>query len=138
VSKSKGNRGHRCNSHVIVPSLGDPCPRCCQPTQIREHEAVLERHLRQPFYYRRWFYCLNPKCKVTTYMPERHKVWNIGGKKRKSLERWMAKHTAAPQQHNTPPTIPDDNDGGRPYSDAVMDTLNVMAAESKLKPPWED
>jgi hypothetical protein len=63
-------------SSVVVPGWGDPCPRCCQPTEIREHPAITEKHLRQPFYYSRWFYCQNPACKTTTYMADRYKVWN--------------------------------------------------------------
>jgi len=61
---------------VVVPGDGDPCPRCCQPTEIREHPEITEKCLRQPFYYSRWFYCTNPKCRVTTYMPERYKVFS--------------------------------------------------------------
>jgi len=62
--------------YVVFPGMGDPCPKCCQPTQIREHEAVLEKHLRQPFYFRRWFHCTNPKCQVQMYCVERFKIHN--------------------------------------------------------------
>ena len=27
--------------YVVVPGNGDPCPRCRQPTEIREHDIVL-------------------------------------------------------------------------------------------------
>jgi hypothetical protein len=70
MSKPKTKR------YVIVPGLGDPCPRCCQPTEIREHQKITAKHLRQPFYFRRWFNCMNSACKAQMICPERHKVWN--------------------------------------------------------------
>jgi hypothetical protein len=60
----------------VVPGRGDPCPRCCQPTEIREHPEITEKHLRQPYYYSRWFFCKNPRCKVTTYMHDRYRVYS--------------------------------------------------------------
>jgi hypothetical protein len=62
--------------HVKVPGWGDPCPRCCRPTEIREHPEITEKHRRQPYYFTRWFFCTNPDCKVTLHMSERYKVWN--------------------------------------------------------------
>jgi hypothetical protein len=62
--------------YKVISGMGDPCPRCCLPTQIREHEAIHEKHLRQPFYFRRWFHCMNPQCKVQMIGVERFKVWN--------------------------------------------------------------
>jgi hypothetical protein len=61
---------------IVIPGWGDPCPRCCQPTEIREHPEITEKHLRQPFYFSRWFFCTNPYCKVTMHVAERYKVWN--------------------------------------------------------------
>jgi len=49
----------------IVPGDGDPCPRCGQPTQIREHKAITERLLERPSYYSRWFMCTNATCPAT-------------------------------------------------------------------------
>jgi hypothetical protein len=60
----------------IVDGEGDPCPRCGQPTEIREHKAITEKELRRPFYYSRWFNCTNPHCKTTLIVPERYVVWN--------------------------------------------------------------
>jgi len=57
-----------------VPGQGDPCPRCGMPTEIREHDGLRDKHLRQPFYYTRWFYCTNKQCKTTMIMPDRYKV----------------------------------------------------------------
>lgn len=55
---------------------GDPCPRCGFPTEIREHDKVREKQLRQPFYYTRWFYCHNRQCRTTLIMPKEFIVWN--------------------------------------------------------------
>lgn len=60
--------------HAVVSMNGDPCLRCSRPTEAREHVAITDRILRQPFYYSRWFYCRNPSCRTTTIMPERFKV----------------------------------------------------------------
>jgi hypothetical protein len=63
---------------IVIPGDGDPCPRCGIPMGIREHDGVSDEQLRQPFYYRRWFCCMNKNCKTTTVMPERYKVMNPG------------------------------------------------------------
>jgi hypothetical protein len=42
------------------------CPRCGRPAQIREHERITEKHLRQPFYFTRWFYCTHDDCDTAT------------------------------------------------------------------------
>lgn len=56
--------------------LGPPCPQCQQPTQVRKHAKVGRKQLRQPFYYTRWYFCVNPQCEVTKIMPPEHRVWN--------------------------------------------------------------
>jgi hypothetical protein len=61
---------------TVIPGDGDPCPRCGVPMEIREHNGVGDKQLRQPFYYTRWFYCTNKSCKTTTVMPERYKMIN--------------------------------------------------------------
>ena len=67
-----GKSGRR--NLVIIAGKGDLCPRCKQPTQIREHIKTTEVELRKPFYYSRWFYCQNTSCKTTLIMPDRFKV----------------------------------------------------------------
>ena len=62
-------------NRVIIAGKGDLCPRCKQPTQIREHIKTTEVELRKPFYYSRWFYCQNTSCKTTLIMPDRFKVF---------------------------------------------------------------
>jgi hypothetical protein len=63
-------------SYVVIDGNGEPCPRCGGPTQIREHEQVTARQLRQPYYYSRWYYCVDQHCPTTMIMPEAFKVWN--------------------------------------------------------------
>jgi hypothetical protein len=62
--------------HVVVAGAGDPCPRCGQPTEIREHACISNRELRRPYYYRRWFMCRNSDCRTTTIVPARFQVFN--------------------------------------------------------------
>jgi hypothetical protein len=42
---------------------------------VHEHVEVTPKHLRQPWYYAKWFYCTNPKCKTTMIMPDRYRVF---------------------------------------------------------------
>jgi hypothetical protein len=70
----KGN-----SNTVVVGRNGDRCPRCGQRTEIREHRNVTAKELAKPFYYARWFICVNRRCKTTMIMREEHKVWNGGG-----------------------------------------------------------
>jgi hypothetical protein len=52
------------------------CPRCGKPTEIREHVEITAKHLAQPWYYERHFYCVNPACKTKQIMPDRYRVFN--------------------------------------------------------------
>jgi hypothetical protein len=61
---------------IVIPGDGNPCPRCGMPMEIREHNGIGHKQLRQPYYYTRWFYCTNKSCKTTLVMPERYKVMN--------------------------------------------------------------
>ena len=63
------------NNFNVLGNDGDCCPRCGELTQIREHIAISPKHLRQPFYYSRWFYCFNQNCITTMIMPEKFKVY---------------------------------------------------------------
>ena len=62
--------------YVIVSESGPLCPRCARPMEVREHDRIREKHLRQPYYYTRWFYCRNRNCKTTLVTQEMYKVWN--------------------------------------------------------------
>jgi hypothetical protein len=44
--------------------------------QVREHDRIRPKQLRQPYYYRRWFYCTHKNCRTTTVMFEEFKVFN--------------------------------------------------------------
>jgi hypothetical protein len=79
-------RRDRGGKHVVIPGWGDPCPKCCQPTEIREHTEVTAKHLRQPYYYSRWYYCQNPNCKVTTHMAPRHRIFSDAYRTREAVE----------------------------------------------------
>jgi hypothetical protein len=54
---------------------GPPCPRCKQPTEIREHVEVTAKELAKPFYYSRWYRCLNNRCKTRLIMPNEFRVF---------------------------------------------------------------
>ncbi|GEM_PF-4860871 len=56
---------------------GPPCPRCGQPTEVREHKAVTAKELARPFYYSRWYNCANRSCRATLIMPEEFKVFSV-------------------------------------------------------------
>lgn len=73
-------RGTRYGSTtVVINKSGPPCPRCSQATQVRAHNGLTEKQKRQPFYFERWYCCLNSDCKTTLIMPDEHKVWNDQG-----------------------------------------------------------
>jgi len=98
---------------VVRGRKGEACPRCGQATEVREHKAVTAKELGRPFYYARWFICVNRRCKTTMIMKEEHKVWNGGA-----------------------PVI---ETVARPRDDVVMEVLEDMkAAGGPWWPPWEE
>jgi prophage regulatory protein len=62
--------------YVVVSADGPPCPLCGAAMEVREHDRITDKHLRQPFYYRRWYRCMQINCATKLVMPEEHKVWN--------------------------------------------------------------
>jgi len=60
---------------TLVDGVGDPCHRCGYPTEIHQHLVVTQKRLNQPFYYSRWFYCANKRCRTTLIMPEKFKIY---------------------------------------------------------------
>jgi hypothetical protein len=86
-------------NRMLVPGDGDPCPRCGMAMQIYEHPQVTKHERRRPFYYSRWFRCMNDRCRTTTVLPDRYRVWNnnISKTRRLALEAWMRK---AQQERN--------------------------------------
>jgi hypothetical protein len=59
--------------------------------QVFEHREITKKHRRQPFYYSRWFCCMNDGCKTTQVHPDRFRVWNVEGEDRTNLESWLVK-----------------------------------------------
>ena len=70
----KAERREKNRPKPTVAGGGIPCPRCGQLTQIREHKELTDKILAQPFYYSRWFYCDNKRCKTTLIMRDEYKV----------------------------------------------------------------
>jgi hypothetical protein len=87
--------------YVIVPGNGDLCSRCGMVMEICEHVEITKKHRRQPFYYSRWFNCINPDCETNFVMPLRYRVWNsIRKRRRRELEAWMRKKARQEQQEH--------------------------------------
>ena len=42
--------------------------------QIREYSNLTDKHLYRPYFYTRWFCCVNKSCRTTLVMPVRYKV----------------------------------------------------------------
>lgn len=56
---------------------GVPCPRCGVASQLRYHAEIAPKLLKQPFYYRQWFYCMNAGCRTNTFMREEDKIYPV-------------------------------------------------------------
>src|SRR5947209_6650584 len=66
----------RRKKYVVVSNDGPPCPRCWRPMEVREHDQIQPKHLRQPYYYSRWYNCRHRDCKTTLCMSDEFKIWN--------------------------------------------------------------
>jgi hypothetical protein len=75
----------------VVSNHGPGCPSCGRPTQIRVHDRIRPKHLRQPYFYERWFRCTYKDCKTTLYMQEKYKIWNDNARARQ-LQRFTKKN----------------------------------------------
>lgn len=64
------------SQHRTTDEVGKPCIKCGTLTQVREHTHLTDKHLRQPYYFSKWYCCINPNCKTTIFMDEKYKVWN--------------------------------------------------------------
>jgi hypothetical protein len=95
----------RKRNSVVVAGSGDPCPRCGCPTQIREHGAITDKLLAQPFYHSRWFVCRNHRCRTSTITPDRFRVF---------------------RDDQTRAQFEPEHD--KPFSDVVMETLDATRA----------
>ena len=61
---------------VTIDLVGPPCPRCERAMEVREHGRLRKKHLRQPYFYSRWYYCSHADCRTTLVMPPQFVVWN--------------------------------------------------------------
>jgi hypothetical protein len=104
----------------VVGLDGPPCRRCGCPTEVREHKEVTAKELARPFYYARWFNCLNRRCRTTLIMPEEFKVINDS----RVADR-LDDVVTAPARHH----------------DVALEVLDAMQSTSGMnagdRPPWE-
>ena len=61
--------------YIVIGEIGPLCPRCQQNMQIREHNRITSKHLAQPFYYSRWYNCMNEHCRTQLVMAPEFIVW---------------------------------------------------------------
>jgi hypothetical protein len=54
---------------IRIDLAGPPCPRCNRAMEVREHGRLRKKHLRQPYYYARWYRCNYGDCRTTLVMP---------------------------------------------------------------------
>jgi len=68
--------------------------------QVRQHKQITEKQLKQPFFYLRWYYCLNRKCKTKQVMPDEFIIYNKNkkGRKQKSI-RQMEEEIRRQEEH---------------------------------------
>ena len=67
---------------------------------MREHIEITDKQLNQPFYYTKWYYCINTKCKTKLIMSSEFKVWNNNQKSRELHRKQDAyKETQARLEH---------------------------------------
>jgi hypothetical protein len=77
-------------SFIVVSENGPACPRCGRSMQVREHDRLRAKHLRQHFYYRRWFRCTHKDCKTTLVMWDEFRVWNTAqGRRLEAIRRQL-------------------------------------------------
>jgi hypothetical protein len=63
--------------HITLGTNGVCCPRCGRATEIREHKGITPKQLRKVFYYRRWYFCVNPPCRTSTIVLPVDRVFNV-------------------------------------------------------------
>jgi hypothetical protein len=68
------NGGKAMGNRLILPGDGPPCPTCGRSTQIREHRQITADLVVKPCYFRRWFCCVNRRCKTKLIMRNEFKI----------------------------------------------------------------
>jgi hypothetical protein len=86
--------------HVVISRNGPLCPRCRRATEIREHDRLGPKQLRQPFYYKRWFCCTYGDCKTTMIMRPEFEVWK-DSRRRQQFRRIRAYYAKKRARENT-------------------------------------
>jgi hypothetical protein len=75
-----GQPWERKNASVIAPSSFRVTAILVRvvgvPMQIREYSNLIDKHSHRPYFYMRWFCCMNKNCRTTLVMPERYKIMN--------------------------------------------------------------
>ena len=79
-----GNKKEK--SYKVVEGEGKRCPRCGKAAQIREHKEITDKHLSQPFYYSKWFCCVEEGCATNVFMLEEFRIWNKNSAARRFKE----------------------------------------------------
>ncbi len=64
------------NNSIRTPNAGIECERCGFPSELRTHTKITEKQLKQPFYYKQWYFCPNKNCQRTTFMKDEDRVFN--------------------------------------------------------------
>lgn len=60
-------------THNNYESSSETCRKCGESMMEISHKVIKDKHLKQPFYYRKWYRC--PNCKWCLNKDE-DKVWN--------------------------------------------------------------
>ncbi len=97
---------------IILETKGEVCLRCGKEMQVRSHKEVTKELRKKPFYYRQWYYCINPACKTNVVHKEEFMVWN-----RKPF----------PLPEKVPEPVP-----------VEQHRLAQVLEQLGEKPPWED
>jgi len=53
---------HKINNSVEVLGYDKECPKCKQKLQIRKHKFLREKQQKAPYYYKKWYVCVNTNC----------------------------------------------------------------------------
>jgi hypothetical protein len=51
--------------------------------EVRQHDHIGAKQLRQPFYFSQWYRCNNPNCRTREVMPPEFVRWNNNGAARR-------------------------------------------------------
>lgn len=65
--------------------------------QVREHDEIRAKQKYQPFYYSRWYCCLNADCRTTMVMPEEFIVFRDDKARTKFVNYRLIKQQLTPR-----------------------------------------